>query len=141
MARRILIVALYFGAISALVGGVLGVAANGAGMPLDYLKGTPFASYLGPGLILAVVIGGTQGLAAFTTHRDHPYSRIAASIAGFGMIIWIFVELAVISEYSWLQTLYFALGAGELILVLVLAGVLIPVARVAGERKVTHVWR
>jgi hypothetical protein len=57
------------------------------------------------------------------------------------MMIWIFVELAVISEYSWLQTLYFALGAGELILVLVLAGVLIPVARVAGERKVTHVWR
>jgi hypothetical protein len=128
-ARRLLTIAFYFGAISAIAGGVLGAAFNGVGMPLEYLTGTPFTSYLGPGLILGLVIGGTQGLAAVMTQRGHPYSRIAASVAGFGMIIWIFVELAVISEYSWLQTLYLALGIGELILVLVLSGVLTAVAR------------
>lgn len=133
-ARRLLTGALSFGAISALIGGVLGVVANGAGMPLEYLTGTPFTSYLGPGLILGLVIGGTQGLAAVMTQRGHPYSRLAASVAGFGMIIWIFGELAVINEYSWLQTLYLALGVGELVLVLILSGVLPAVARVPSER-------
>jgi hypothetical protein len=74
------------------------------------------------------VVGGTQGLAAITTHRQHPYSSIAATLAGFGMIIWIFVELA-ITGYSWLQAVYLALGVGELLLVLVLLGVLNLTAR------------
>jgi hypothetical protein len=128
-ARRLLIVLLYFGALSAIGGGVLGVVANGAGVPLEYLRGTPFTSYLIPGLILGVVIGGTQGFAAISLQRRHPYSYIAATVAGFGMIIWIFVEL-VITGYSWLQAAYLALGVGELLLVLVLLGVLRPMARV-----------
>jgi hypothetical protein len=37
---------------------------------------------------------------------------------------WIFVELAIIRQYSWLQTAYFGLGALELILVLALLGVI-----------------
>lgn len=122
-ARRALLVLLYFGALSALGGAVLGVVANGAGVPLEYLQGTPFTSYVIPGLILGVVIGGTQGAAAVLTQLRHPYSRIVASVAGFGMTIWIFVEL-VITGYSWLQIVYFALGIAELVLVLVLSGVL-----------------
>lgn len=122
-ARLLLLVLLYFGAVSAVAGGVLGVVANGAGVPLESLQGTPFTSYLIPGLILGVVIGGTQGLAAITTQRQDAYSHVAAAVAGFGMIIWIFVELA-ITGYSWLQAVYLALGVGELLLVLVLLGVL-----------------
>ena len=131
--RSLLIVLLYFGALSAIAGGVLGVVANGAGVPLVYLKGTPFTSYFNPGLILGVVIGGTQGFAAITTQRHHPYSTVAATVAGFGLIIWIFVELA-ITGYSWLQAVYLALGVGELLLVLVLLGVLSPTARVRRAR-------
>lgn len=122
-ARRGLIGLLYLGTISAIGGGVLGVAANGAGVPLTYLEGTPFTSYLLPGLILGLVVGGTQGFAAFATHRHHAYALLAGAVAGFGMIIWIFVELA-ITGYSWLQSVYLAVGIGELALVLVLLGVL-----------------
>lgn len=39
------------------------------------------------------------------------------------MMMWIFVELAIILQYSFLQTLYFGLGGLELILVLVLLGI------------------
>jgi hypothetical protein len=39
------------------------------------------------------------------------------------MLIWTFVELAVIKQYSWLQTAYFVLGGLELILVLALLGI------------------
>jgi hypothetical protein len=39
------------------------------------------------------------------------------------MLIWIFVEMAIIETYSWLQSIYFGLGATELIAVLALLGI------------------
>jgi len=132
LARATLLVLLWFGAVSALAGAALGVAFNGAGVPLEYLEGTPFTSFVIPALILGVVVGGTQGLAAVLVQRWHARRWLAASIAGFGMIIWIVVELA-ITGYFWLQALYFALGVGEVLLVLVLLGVLSPAARVPSK--------
>ncbi|MFM9921273.1 hypothetical protein [Lacisediminihabitans sp. H27-G8] len=127
-ARPVLVVVLYFGTISAVAGGFLGVVANGAGVPLEYLQGTPFTSYVVPGLILGVLVGGTQGFAAITTQRQNRYGHVATAVAGFGMILWIFVELA-ITGYSWLQAVYLALGIIELLLVLVILGVLSPATR------------
>lgn len=121
-ARGPLLALLSFGAISALVGGVLGVAVNGAGVPLTTLEGTPFTSFVIPGLILGLVVGGTQGLAAIAVQRRHHYGPLAAAIAGFGMVIWIFVEVAIIG-YSWLQAVYLALGIGEVALVLWMLGI------------------
>ncbi len=133
-AHRTLIVALSFGAVSAFGGAVLGVVANGAGVSLSYLDGTPFTSYLIPSLILGVLVGGTQGFAAIATQRQMDHSPIAAAVAGFGMIIWIFVELAIIG-FDWLQVVYLAVGAAELILVLVLLGVLSAVTPVRLARR------
>ena len=42
------------------------------------------------------------------------------------MMIWIFVEIAMMSEYSWLQSLYFGVGVSELAIVCVLLGILDP---------------
>jgi hypothetical protein len=39
------------------------------------------------------------------------------------VLIWIFVELAIIRQYSWLQAAYFTLGGLELSLVLALLGI------------------
>ena len=122
--RTGLLVLEYFAALSALGGGVLGVFANGAGVPLSYLAGTPFDSYRVPGVILAVVVGGTQLAAAITLQRRTTWALRISTVAGFGMLIWIFVELAIISQYSWLQTLYFAVGGLEVVGVLLLLGVL-----------------
>jgi hypothetical protein len=110
-----------FGALSALAGAVL-AAANGAGVPLEYLTNSPFPSYVVPGLILGAVVGGTQLAAAIALLRRQRLALLLSAIAGFGMIIWIFVELAIIRQYSWLQSAYFALGALKLILVLALLG-------------------
>ena len=138
IARRSLLVFLWFGLVSALAGGVLGVFLNGAGVPLRYLENTPFASYLIPGLLLGIVIGGTQAFAAIAVHRRAPHALMAAAVAGFGMIVWIFVEIAVISEYSPLQTIYFSLGILELVGVLVLLGVWDP-ALTAGSKRAPSV--
>ena len=76
-----------------------------------------------PGLILGVAVGGTQLAAAIALLRRQRIALFLSATAGFGMLIWIFAELAIIRRYSWLQSAYFALGAIELILVLVLLGV------------------
>ena len=129
-ARIALIVLLYFGALSAIGGGILGIVDNGGGVPLAYLRDTPFTTYLIPSLILGIVIGGTQGAAAIRLHRRNVYSSGAATVAGFGMMIWIFVELAIIG-YDVLQTLYFGLGALEVLLVLGLKGALSPTVKIS----------
>ena len=120
---RVLIALLVFGALSSLAGSILAIAANGGGVPIEYLANSPFSSYVVPGLILGVVVGGTQlaGAAALLARRRS--ALLLSTIAGFGMLIWIFVELVIIRQYSWLQTAYFIVGGLELILVLALLGV------------------
>jgi hypothetical protein len=121
---RLLAALTLFGALSALAGAVLAIAANGAGVPLKYLADSPFPSYAVPGFILGVVVGGTQLAAAIALLRRQRIALLLSAIAGFGMLIWIFVELVIIRQYSWLQSAYFALGVLELILVLALLGIL-----------------
>lgn len=121
---RTLVAFAMFGALSAVGGAVLAVAANGAGVPLAYLAHSPFSSYVVPGLILGVVVGGTQLAAAVTLLAKRPMALPMSAVAGFGMMIWILVEIAIIRHYSWLQGAYFSLGALELILVLALLGIL-----------------
>jgi uncharacterized membrane protein (UPF0136 family) len=120
---------LWFGGLSAVLGGVLGVFANGAGVPVSYLQHTPFTSYLVPGLLLGIVIGGTQVIAAVLIHLKQAWGLPAAVVAGLGMICWIFAELALMREYSPLQVVYLVLGTGEMVLVLLALGLLAPLAR------------
>jgi hypothetical protein len=101
----------------------LAITANGAGVPLEYLANSPFTSYAVPGVILGMVVGGTQLVATIALLRKRRSALLFAAIAGFGMLIWIVVELAIIRQYSWLQSAYFALGVMELILVLALLGI------------------
>jgi hypothetical protein len=120
---RLLAALTLFGALSAVAGAVLAIAANGAGVPLDYLANSAFPSYVVPGVILGVVVGGTQLAAAIALLKKQPSALLLSTIAGFGMLIWIFVELAIIRQYSWLQSAYFVLGVMELILVFALLGI------------------
>lgn len=88
----------------------------------EHLAGTPFPSFLVPGLVLGVIVGGTQLVAAVAIPTRRHWALLMAAVAGFGMLIWIFIELAIVG-YSWLQSVYFGLGVLELILVLALLGV------------------
>jgi hypothetical protein len=121
---RVLVALALFGALSSIAGAVLGVAANGGGVPLEHLANSPFSSYVVPGLILGIVVGGTQLAAAIALLARRRIALLLAAVAGFGMLIWIFAELAIIQQYSWLQAAYFSLGAMELIVVLALLGII-----------------
>ena len=80
---RLLAALTLFGALSAVAGAVLAIAANGAGVPLEYLANSPFSSYAVPGVILGVVVGGTQLAAAVALLRKQRSALLLSAIAGF----------------------------------------------------------
>jgi hypothetical protein len=101
--------------IGALGGGlVLIVAPRGEIMPLPLsaLAGSPFDTYLGPGLILFTVLGIGPLVAAWLAWGRHPLAPVAAFVVGAALLIWVAVEIAIIgySNEPPLQAIYLALG-------------------------------
>jgi hypothetical protein len=102
--------------IGALGGGlVLIVAPRGEIMPLPLsaLAGSPFETYLGPGLILFTVLGLGPLIAACLAWIRHPLAPVAAFVVGAALLIWVAVEIAIIgySNEPPLQAIYLVLGA------------------------------
>lgn len=93
--------------------------------PTEYLRGSPFDSYLVPGLILLLVVGGTQAFAFVLLLRRSDWAVAAAGVAGCGLLIWVFVQMVII-PFSPLQAVYFGAGLLELVLALLLLDVMHP---------------
>ena len=91
--------------------------------PGHYLDGTPFASYLVPGVLLAVVLGGIHAVGFLLGIRRSAWALLAAAAAAFAMLIWIFVQMIFI-PFSFLQAVYFAAGLIETGLVMLSLGIL-----------------
>jgi hypothetical protein len=102
--------------IGALGGGlVLILAPRGEIMPLPLsaLAGSPFGTYLGPGLILFTVLGIGPLVAARLAWVRHPLAPYAAVVVGVALLIWVAVEIAIIgySNEPPLQAIYLVMGA------------------------------
>ena len=115
--------------IGALGGGlVLTIAPRGEIMPLPLsaLAGSPFDTYLVPGLILFGVLGLGPLVAARLAWLRHPLAPTAAFVVGAGLLIWVAVEVAIIgySNEPPLQAIYGILGVA---IVLVACGWLLGV--------------
>jgi hypothetical protein len=128
LARTTLLWVLGIVAVTAILGGtalVVGTLApalyGGAGLPLDYLDGSPFTSFLVPGILLAALLGGVHLVAFVLLKTRNRWGMFAAAAAGFAMLIWIFVQMTII-PFSPLQALYFVVGLLELGLVTVALG-------------------
>ncbi|WP_395639509.1 hypothetical protein [Pseudolysinimonas sp.] len=123
IARRTLVGVLAFTLISAVGGGVAMLATDGLGMPVAMLANGPFSGFVGPALILMFVVGGTHALAGVLLVLRRESALLWSAVAGFGVMIWIYVETGIIAGNSWLQVIYFATGVVELVLVLALLGI------------------
>lgn len=112
--RSALVVVNAFVALTAIGGGVAlaaGLEANR--FPLEWLQGTPFRSYLIPGLILAGVVGGSAAVAAVVTLRAPHAGGPASIVAGIALLGQITGEILLLNQPAWskLEVFYFALGA------------------------------
>lgn len=78
--------------------------------PTAWLIKTLFTSYFIPGLLLSVVVGGSDLLNAIVYAVDRHYASLLALTSGTIMCAWIIDEIALIQTYYCLQLLYFMLG-------------------------------
>jgi hypothetical protein len=95
--------------LNALGGGLYGLGGMGQ-VPLEVLHGTPFASPLVPSLVLLVVVGGSQWLAAgllLARHRRGPAASVAA---GLVLVGWNVAQLALGGGATLLQPLMLVAG-------------------------------
>jgi len=113
----------FAGGLALMVGALVPELSTVITPPAEYLEGSPFSSYLVPGLVLALVLGGLNVIAFVLLLRRRPSALFAAATAGYAALIWIFVQMMVI-PFSFLQAVYFMAGAVELGLVLLLLGLL-----------------
>jgi hypothetical protein len=120
--RVTLFVAAGFNLASAVAGMIGLTVGGGMGLPLEWLDGTPFASYVWPGIILGVVVGGMQALAIIAQYRRYALAWGLQAAAGLVMMIWIFVELAMLLVWSPLHGIYFVAGLVQTVLAVLALG-------------------
>jgi hypothetical protein len=108
--RIALLVVAWFNLVSAIAGMTGLTLGGGLGLPPEWLEGTVFSSYVGPGLILGFVVGGTQAVALLAQYRRHWLAWGLQATAGLTMMIWVFVEIAMLLFWSPLQGIFFTTG-------------------------------
>ena len=100
MIARVAILLEVFLGLGALFGGgalILGPDGHLLGIPTTLLAGSPFASFLVPGIILFALVGIGPLLAAAITVRRQAYAPLAAVAVGLTLIGWISVEMVVLA--------------------------------------------
>ncbi|HEX5728779.1 hypothetical protein [Microbacterium sp.] len=105
-----------------VIGALLPQTATAFSPPDGYLAGTPFTSYVVPGLVLAVVVGGVHAAAFILDLTRHPWRVLVAATAGFALLTWIFVQMIFI-PFSFLQAIYFAAGLAEMGFIMLTLGI------------------
>lgn len=119
-----------FAAVSALFGGLELETGWPTRFPTSMLRGTPFADYLIPSLLLGIVVGGSAAIATAASIRSREAGALWSFIAGSIMAGWIVGEVVILdvfatnqtlSPYFWLQPFYFVVGVAMAALAIRLA--------------------
>jgi hypothetical protein len=119
--RTALAIVAWFNLLSALLG-MLGLTIGFLPIPLDWLEGSGFTSYVWPGVILGLVVGGAQALALVAQYGRLRLAPGLHAAAGLVMIGWIFVEVAMLPGFGVLQAVYFGTGLVQTVLAILLLG-------------------
>lgn len=80
------------------------------GLPIGYLQGSPFGSYLVPGIVLFILIGIGNLVAAVLGFKNHRHSGELGNKLGAILLIWMAVQLLVIGYKMWIQMIFIAIS-------------------------------
>jgi len=113
IARLAVVLEILLGVGALFGGGALVLAPDGhlLGMPTKLLAGSPFPTFLVPGIILFTFVGLAPLLAAVITVRRRAFAPLAAVAVGLTLIGWVSVEMVVLAgpgSLAW--ALYLVLG-------------------------------
>jgi hypothetical protein len=109
----LLIIFEFFNGLSGLAGGfglISDPTAASLGMELNWLEGTPFRNFLIPGIVLFVINGIGNSIAAILSIRKTRYFEMTGIVLGVVMMTWIISQVAFIGYKNFLQPLYFSTG-------------------------------
>ncbi|MGF1504078.1 MAG: hypothetical protein ACFB51_02915 [Anaerolineae bacterium] len=81
------------------------------GLSLALLAGSPFHSYLVPGLFLLLILGLGPLAIAVALWQGHPRAWDASLAMGATLRLWISIETSIIGLGSWMQPFFFLVGA------------------------------
>lgn len=110
MNRIALILLTLFVGAGAVFGGLGLILEADLGMDPGLLDGTPFSSYVVPGYILLIAVGGSNLLAGILLLIDQEQASSFAFLAGSALTVWIAVQVVMIGMISFLQPALFAFG-------------------------------
>jgi len=86
-------------ALTAIPGGIALVSGiEGARFPTSWLSGTPFHTYMVPGLILSLAVGGNAAIAFVLTIRRRKLARVWSALAGLCLAGFILVEIIILKQ-------------------------------------------
>jgi len=114
IARLAIALEVFLGLGALFGGGALILAPDGhlLGMPTKLLVGSPFSSFLVPGIVLFTLVGLVPVLAAAVTARRQAFAPLAAVAVGLTLIGWVSVEMVVLAGLGSLAwAFYLVLGA------------------------------
>lgn len=110
--HRLLLVLHVFVGLGAIGGGLMAILnpQSPGGMSVENLKNSPFTDFLIPGIILFVVIGLGNLLAAATILLKTKYQGYISSVFGWGLMIWIVVQCVMLQAIVSLHVIFFCFG-------------------------------
>lgn len=113
-----LIIFQLFNGLSGLLGGFMLIKdPTGASlhMKMEWLQGTPFSTFLIPGIILFMINGVGNVIGSWISLKKKLSAGIIGSLFGAIMMIWIITQVILIGYKDFLQPLYFSTGMFQLI--------------------------
>mgnify|MGYP006946326266 FL=1 len=117
--RILLLFLLAFIALSAVVSGMFMLSypdGSFLGLSVSLLNDTGFQSFAIPGMLLAVLVGGTSLVAVVLNALAHPMRYNSAILASVVLIGWILVQIVMIHTLHWLHFVYLFLALLVLLL-------------------------
>jgi hypothetical protein len=111
----VLLGVLVFVGASAVYGGI-GLAANGLGMPVEWLDRLPVDTWTLPGLALLLTVALPQLVAAWFVWRRDTRAGVVGLVVGALLVLWIAVQLLLLQRYFFLQPVIAVLGLLEMAL-------------------------
>lgn len=112
-------------AINATAAGVLFIidpSGHGMGMSVSYIKDSPFTSYLIPGIVLLIVNGFLNFIAAYFVFKKKPFASFWVIAQGILLSGWIVIQVIMVKDISMLHIIMFTIGIVLTILGFLLLG-------------------
>lgn len=81
------------------------------GATTDMLQGSPFSTFLIPGIVLFGLFGVGNLVSIILLSKQNKYLGYVAGLLGGSMIVWIVVQVLIIKTVVFLHVLFFTIGA------------------------------